>query len=764
MIFDIFCSVDGNRDRWALCWRLARDLVQREHTVRLWIDDEHARRYIAVYEVGYFPMYAEDSAQWYGDTSADRGSLDRRGKVQVRPWPAAGKWLLKRRTPDVIVEAFECGLPETVVTEIGRLPKPPICVALKSFSTATQSYPKKSNAPAGLSKLQAMPVHALNAGLTKDGVLWCSGSESGVFDVAKWRTAFVEGWLRRPLGPGERLISMCASTNPQALRDFYALLEQDSVPSVILSPECDPVNARDWAFGIEPGPRIRSLGVGPLSQDAFDDLLKGCDVNFVCGEDAVTRAWASGRPWIWQELSSARSKGADESGDLLHMLDAPARLLNLHAWWNGRPHTMPKVGDFFDQSLWPDVLGLKRQDDLVAGLLAMLSPLVDDDLATKKKRAVRTAITSKEGRELLPPGAGYRIRGEEIEGKTLTIGMGTYVDFLHETLLRNCELRIIKTTRQSLNFKATFDGCDIRPKTTLKHKQMRDNVFLHCNFRGHYVGCQFGSHLEKGPGRAEDCDFLACKLHLTAFFDCELSRLKLPGWPHIYLVRDSCGSWAEEWAKASISLPPPLALIHELESRREESILAVHLPDFELDPEEVWPLIQDMRSVWFPGRSDKPRASVEVASLLAKRNAAVKLQNKQDIERVSVWNLLHRSWLSRIQRQPDGSLELLFDTSFFKAKVPDAPEKVLVRLKEGAAIHRHADEASEVREAGEIIEKFMLMGLGREGDDIILKPHRKERGQIKLSYASYEVFDGHGTPLESDELSRVARNYWMASS
>lgn len=762
MIIDIFCSVDGNRDRWALCWRIARDLVQREKTVRLWIDDEHARRSISVYEVGYFPMYAENSAQWYGDTSATRGSLDRRSKVQVRPWPSEGKWLSNRRPPDVVIEAFGCGLPDAVAEEINRFPKPPLCIALQSFSSATHTYPKKSASRSGLLALPGVSVHVLNAGLWDDGLPGNSDIEAGVFDVAEWRTAFAEGWLRRPLGVGERLISMCAPTNPQALQDLYAILEQDSVPSVVLRPRCDPVDGRDWAFGIEHGPNVRSIDVGPLSQDNFDDLLKGCDVNFVCGEDAIARAWKSGRPWIWQELFSARTSGGDESGNLLRKLKAPATLLNIHAWWNGRPHEKPEVHDLFDRSLWPDVhlLGVSR--DLVSNLLTLFLPLVEEP-AAKRKRILPAERTSQEGgREHLPARAGYAIRDEVIESKILTVGVGSSVDYFHNAVLRKCELRVVRTTRQSMNFAATFEECDIRPKSPMKNKQMRDNIFLRCNFRGHYIGCDFGSWLEGSKGRAEDCDFSGCRLHLTRFFNSELSRLKLPGWPHVYLIGDSNGTWGTEWEKASAMLPLRLASLHKLGTSRKETVLAIHLPDFEIDAEAVWPLIQDMKFAWFPGKSDKPRAAEQVVAKLAEQNEAHKLQNQKNIERVAIWNLLQRSWLCSVRKQLDGSLELLFDTSFFTAKVPDAPAEVLVRLKEGSASLRGSEGATDVLGGSEVVEKFMLMGVGQEGHDVVLKPHRKERGQFKLSYASYEVFGSEGQPIRIDDLRRVAKAFWTA--
>jgi len=116
--------------------------------------------------------------------------------------------------------------------------------------------------------------------------------------------------------------------------------------------------------------------------------------------------------------------------------------------------------------------------------------------------------------------------------------------------------------------------------------------------------------------------------------------------------------------------------------------------------------------------------------------------------------------LCGVRKQLDGSPELLFDTSFFKAKVPDAPAEVFVRLKDGSAIRRGSEGTTDVLGGGEVVEKFMLMGVGREGNDVVLKPHRKERGQFKLSYASYEVFGSDGQPICIDDLHQIAKAFW----
>ena len=45
--WDIFCQVIDNFGDIGVCWRLARDLAQRGHSVRLWTDDASALQWMA---------------------------------------------------------------------------------------------------------------------------------------------------------------------------------------------------------------------------------------------------------------------------------------------------------------------------------------------------------------------------------------------------------------------------------------------------------------------------------------------------------------------------------------------------------------------------------------------------------------------------------------------------------------------------------------------------------------------------------------------
>ncbi len=361
-------------------------------------------------------------------------------------------------------------------------------------------------------------------------------------------------------------------------------------------------------------------------------------------------------------------------------------------------------------------------------------------------------------RDHLPWDRGYEIRGGEFTSKTLTIGMGDFVDSIHGgAVFKNCELRIAKTTRQSMNFRATFIDTEVRPKQALRNKQMADTVFVNCQFFGQYIGCEFGNKLEEHVGRIDNCDFTAARLHLTEFFGCRLEQLHLPAWPHIFLVSDDAARWNEQFE--SIQLPPSLVALGKLprsDRVSRQSILAVHLPSFQIDHEKLWPLVQDMSHVWFPGKGQRIRADASAVSAAAGTNSEATAALGRSKERSRIFHLLHRSWLKGVTRGAASFVDLIFDTSFLQQRVPEAPAEVRVRLHDGNAFHRHNTELHELTSS---IDRFMVMGVAIEGDDIVLKPHRKERGQVKLTFSSYSILSASDVPLEYAELLTFVERY-----
>jgi hypothetical protein len=53
----------------------------------------------------------------------------------------------------------------------------------------------------------------------------------------------------------------------------------------------------------------------------------------------------------------------------------------------------------------------------------------------------------------------------------------------------------------------------------------------------------------------------------------------------------------------------------------------------------------------------------------------------------------------------------------------------------------------------------MLMGVAMEGDDVVLKAHRKERGQVVLSFDTCSLLSEDGSALSFDDLATVVDDY-----
>jgi uncharacterized repeat protein (TIGR03837 family) len=131
MLWDIFCKVIDNHGDIGVCWRLACDLATRGETVRLWIDDASALAWMAP----------------GGQPGVQVG-----GWAQGSAFPAPG---------DVVIEAFGCDLPDSVVSAMASRPQPPRWINLE-YLTA-EGYAERSH------RLPSPVLSGPGAGLVKPG-------------------------------------------------------------------------------------------------------------------------------------------------------------------------------------------------------------------------------------------------------------------------------------------------------------------------------------------------------------------------------------------------------------------------------------------------------------------------------------------------------------------------------------------------------------------------------------------------------------------
>ena len=114
--WDLFCRVIDNHGDLGVCWRLAADLAERGHSIRLWVDDASALAWMA-------PA---------GHTG-----------VTVHHWPQPWHDDPAQTPGDVVVEAFGCELPDAFVARMARHSRAPVWLNLEYLSA--EDYVERSH-------------------------------------------------------------------------------------------------------------------------------------------------------------------------------------------------------------------------------------------------------------------------------------------------------------------------------------------------------------------------------------------------------------------------------------------------------------------------------------------------------------------------------------------------------------------------------------------------------------------------------------------
>ncbi|MCB1996748.1 MAG: elongation factor P maturation arginine rhamnosyltransferase EarP [Burkholderiaceae bacterium] len=273
LVWDLFCRVIDNFGDIGVCWRLAADLAGRGDTVRLWVDDASALRWMA-------PQGAQG--------------------VQVGAFDAAGE------PGAVVVEAFGCDPPAAFVARMAaRADRPPVWVNLEYLSA--EAWVERAH---GLPSPQANGLHkwfffpgftAATGGLLR---------EPGLLQA---RERF-----ERPDGPRRAVVF---SYDTPALASLAEAFDGDlwlcPGPAQVLAPSA----------------RVRHLPT--TDQPGFDRWLWSADVNIVRGEDSLVRALWAGTPFIWHIYPQHDGVHRVKLDALLDRLAADDDVRALWHAWNG---------------------------------------------------------------------------------------------------------------------------------------------------------------------------------------------------------------------------------------------------------------------------------------------------------------------------------------------------------------------------------------------------------------------------------------------
>jgi uncharacterized repeat protein (TIGR03837 family) len=328
--WDIFCNVVDNYGDIGVAWRLARGLA-REHglAVRLWVDD--LRTFHRIWPA-IDPLAA-------GQTSEG---------VAICAWHTP---FVATEPARVVIEAFGYALPEAYLEAMARQSPPPVWINLEYLSAETwvaghHGLPSP-HARLPLTKYFFFPGYTADTGGLP--------AESGL--MAR-REAFLERsapgfWRDLQIGApqaDELRVSLFAYENPalSALLDAWAV---DARPVTCLVPEGRIIpQLAAWlgvpslqAGAVHQRGRLRLRILPFTDQDAYDQLLWACDLNFVRGEDSCVRAQWAARPLVWQAYPQADEAHWNKLDALLTLytvgLDPAAACAVSGMWrhWNAMP-------------------------------------------------------------------------------------------------------------------------------------------------------------------------------------------------------------------------------------------------------------------------------------------------------------------------------------------------------------------------------------------------------------------------------------------
>ena len=272
--WDVFCRVVDNYGDAGVCWRLARQLAA-EHAldVTLWIDR------------------LATLARFQPEVDVDARE-QRIAGVTLRPLADA---MEPPALPQVVVEAFGCGLPPAYLAAMAGAPMPPLWINLEYLS----AEPWVDTVHALASPQPQLPLARY---------FWFPGftpQTGGLIREAGLLEARTAADSRRQAGDPLQVTLFCYPN--RALPSLFDAWSEGDEPIRCAIAEGVATAALDqWLQGNVPHagqPIDRGrlhIDVIPFgTQDDFDRLLWRSDVNFVRGEDSFVRAQWAARAFVW---------------------------------------------------------------------------------------------------------------------------------------------------------------------------------------------------------------------------------------------------------------------------------------------------------------------------------------------------------------------------------------------------------------------------------------------------------------------------------
>lgn len=306
--WDIFCQVIDNFGDVGVCWRTAAELVARNQTVRLWMDDASA-------------------LQWMAPQPWPQG-------LSVHAWPAQVTDI-PEDIGDVVVEAFGCEIPAPFVSAIAAKAaqgQSPVWINLEYLSA--EDYVERCHRLP--SRIMSGPASGMTRWFFYPGFTSTTGSLVREQNLGQRQQDFVAVRPQWRASHGVQADECAISLfcyEPAALPQ---LLDQ-LVVATNLKPRLlvTPGRATTAVQALPQAAQLAVQYLQPCPQPQFDEMLWACDLNLVRGEDSLVRALWAGQPMVWHIYPQHDNAHHDKLDAFLDWLDAPDSLRRFHHAWNG---------------------------------------------------------------------------------------------------------------------------------------------------------------------------------------------------------------------------------------------------------------------------------------------------------------------------------------------------------------------------------------------------------------------------------------------
>jgi uncharacterized repeat protein (TIGR03837 family) len=278
MRWDIFCQIVDNYGDAGICWRLARSLTSlHDQEVRIFCDDLPTLNLLAS---GVAPEI--------------------KCLIDIQPWEASHHNSHHPvQSPDVVIEAFGCDLPERYLAGLLIAPKKPIIINLEYLSAEpwiTDFHGKPSPQAHGIPKYFFFPGFQQNAG----GILVDPIPQDSSLTKQRIPESLRINW--ELLRPNTKRISVFCYPGAPLFKWLEDLGKQGENFDIVLTHgqlEQLQLSSGQPTQPISLPKSIQLVSIPFVSQDEYDWVLSQCDFNIVRGEDSFVRAQLVGKPFIW---------------------------------------------------------------------------------------------------------------------------------------------------------------------------------------------------------------------------------------------------------------------------------------------------------------------------------------------------------------------------------------------------------------------------------------------------------------------------------